>query len=176
MAIDILILAIVVVGGIIGFSKGIISQIGQIAALVAGIIAARIAGDTVAAAIAGSGDISTLDYVSGYGLVFLAAYCLVWLVARMIHKVFHAVHLGIIDRLAGAAFKIAQWALMLSLALNFYLLIAGDDDRLHAPESPWREAVLSFAPATLGYLDGLIQNNKAAKGVNPQNDKDESDR
>jgi len=175
MAIDILILVIVVVGGVIGFNKGIVSQVGQIVAVVAGVISARIFGEGLADMISGAGAPGAVDTVSGYGVAFLAAYCLAWLVVRMVRKVFHTVHLGIVDRLAGAAFKIAQWSLLLSLAINFVLLVSGDDDRLHDQGAPWREAVVKFAPATLGYLSEMVQehNKEADKNVNVRNDEDD---
>lgn len=171
MAIDIIILAIVIVGGVIGFNKGIVSQLGQIAAIIAGIIAARLFGHGLADLISGTETPGAFDTVCGYGVAFLVAYLIAWLVARMVRKVFHTVHLGIVDRLAGAAFKVAQWALILSLAINFVLLVSGDDERLHDPGSPWREAMVDFAPVTLGYLSQLVQdhnNNVDAKNVNIQ--------
>ena len=160
-AIDILILVIVAVGGVMGFSKGLLSQLGQIAAVVLGIISARFFGDTLTGLFAGNDAPTALDSVCGYGVAFLAAYCLAWLVARMVRGVIHTVQLGILDRLGGAAFKIAQWGLILSLALNFYLLISGDDERLHDPGSPWRQATVDFAPAVLGYLSDIATNNEA---------------
>lgn len=174
MAIDILILVAVVVGGVIGFNKGIVSQIGQIAAVLVGIVAARMFGAQLADVFSGADAPTTLESVSGYGVAFLGAYCLTWLVARMVRTVFHTVHLGILDRLAGAAFKVLQWALMLSLAVNFYLLVTGDDERLHDPQSPWRQAVVDLAPATLGYLSDLTHNNQGVKSVNPQTTQDET--
>lgn len=159
-AIDILILVIVAVGGVMGFSKGLLSQLGQIAAVVLGIISARFFGDTLTGLFAGNDAPTALDSVCGYGVAFLTAYCLAWLVARMVRGVIHTVHLGILDRPGGAAFKIAR-GLILSLALNFYLLISGDDERLHAPGSPWRQATVDFAPAVLGYLSDIATNNEA---------------
>ncbi len=167
MAIDIIILVIVVIGGVIGFNKGIVSQAGQLLGIIAGIIAARLFGRGIADVFSGSEAPGAFDTVCGYGLAFIGAYFLTWLVVRMVRKVIHTVHLGIIDRLAGALFKIAQWALGLSLAINFVLLVSGDDEDLHQPDKPWREAMVSFAPATLGYLSELVQdhNNKDSKNV-----------
>lgn len=159
IAIDVIILVLLVVGGSIGFARGIVSQIGQIVAVVAGIICARMFGGEVAAWFGGADGPTTLESVCGYGLAFVGAYFLVWLVARMLRGAFHAVKLGIIDRLAGALFKIAQWALVLSLCLNVYLLVSGDDDRLHQPDKPWRQAMVDFAPAVLGYLSDITLNN-----------------
>ncbi len=165
-AIDILILVIVAVGGVMGFSKGLMSQAGQIAAVVLGIISARFFGDVLAMLFAGNGGApSAMDSVCGYGVAFLLAYCLAWLAARAVKGVIHTVHLGIIDRLGGAVFKIVQWGLILSLALNFYLLVSGDDEQLHDPESPWRQASVDFAPAVLGYLSEITANNTDSSGV-----------
>lgn len=163
MALDILILIILIVAGAMGFAKGIISQAGQIVAVIAGIISARLLGQTVTDFFAGDGGATAIDTVGGYGVAFLVAYGVAWLIFRMARGIFHAVHLGIIDRLAGAAFKILQWALMLSLAVNFYLLVSGDDTRLHDESKPWRGAVVKIAPVTLGYLSDLIKNHEADK-------------
>lgn len=165
-AIDILILVIVAVGGVIGFSKGLLSQLGQIAAVIVGIVATRFLGEAITGIFTDSDTPSALETVCGYGVVFLVAYCLTWLVARMARGVIHTVHLGILDRLGGALFKIAQWGLILSLALNFYLLIIGDDERLHDSGSPWRQATVDFAPAVLGYLSEVAANNDTQQIVN----------
>ena len=117
-AIDILILVVVGVAVIMGFTRGIIGQVGQIAGLIGGIIAARLFGSRLAAFFAGQEAPSAFDNVAGYVVVFLLAYFAVWLVARFIRGTVHAVHLGIIDRLAGAVFKGALWLLMLSIVLN----------------------------------------------------------
>jgi len=163
-AIDILILVVAGVAAAMGFARGIISQIGQIAGVIGGIIAARLFGEPLAAFFAGSEPPSAIDSVAGYVVVFLAAYFIVWLVARMLRGTVRVVHLGIIDRLAGAVFKAALWLLMLSMVLNFYIIVSGDDDSFHAPESPWRGAVVKFAPATLGYLAD-VANNHTSEGV-----------
>ncbi len=151
-AIDILILVVVGVAVIMGFTRGIIGQVGQIAGLIGGIIAARLFGSRLAAFFAGQEAPSAFDNVAGYVVVFLLAYFAVWLVARFIRGTVHAVHLGIIDRLAGAVFKGALWLLMLSIVLNMYIIVTGDDPVLHDPKAPWRSATVKFAPTVLGYL------------------------
>ncbi|MDO4320682.1 MAG: CvpA family protein [Bacteroidales bacterium] len=168
VALDILILAIVAVGGAIGFSRGLLSQVGQIAAVIIGIILCRLFGQTLSDFFAGSDDASAYDYVAGYAIVFLIGYGITWLVARMLRQTVRAVRLGILDRIGGAAFKVAQWGLLLSLALNIVLLITGDEKGLRHPEKPWRAAAIDFAPAVLGYL-GDITNFTHAKDVNTSN-------
>ena len=157
MALDIVILVIVIVAGAMGFAKGIISQAGQIAAVIAGIVSARLFGTAVTSFFAGSEAPTAIDTAAGYIVTFLIAYALIWLIFRMARGLFHAVHLGIIDRLAGALFKALQWALLLSLALNVYILAAGNDPQLTDPQKPWRAAIVKLAPATLGYISDKIQ-------------------
>lgn len=154
-AIDILILVVVGIAAVMGFTRGIIGQIGQIAGVIGGIIASRLFGSRLAAFFAGQDAPSAFDNVAGYVIVFLLAYFAIWLVARFLRGTVHAVHLGIVDRLAGAVFKGALWLLMLSMVLNFYIIVSGDDANLHDPKAPWREATVKFAPAVLGYLGNV---------------------
>lgn len=158
-AIDILILVVVGVAAVMGFSRGIIGQIGQIAGVIGGIIAARLFGARVAAFFAGADAPSAIDNVAGYVIVFLVAYFAVWLVAKFVRGTVRAVHLGIIDRLAGAVFKGALWLLMLSIALNLYIIVSGPDSTFDDPKAPWRAATVKFAPAVLGYLAEVANNN-----------------
>lgn len=151
-AIDILILVVVGVGAVMGFTRGIIGQVGQIAGVIGGIIASRLFGSRLAAFFAGQDAPSAFDNVAGYVVVFLLAYLGIWLVARLVRGTVHAVHLGIVDRVAGAIFKGALWLLMLSMVLNFYIIVSGDVADLHNAKAPWREATVRFAPAVLGYI------------------------
>lgn len=160
--IDILILAVIAVGGVIGFTRGLMVQLGSIVALVAGVVVARLLGPAVAGLWAG--DSTALDSAAAYGVAFLVGYVAAWLMARVLRKTVHTIHLGIIDRICGAVFKVLQWGLVLSLALNIYMLAAGGDCSLNESEKPWRRAAVDFAPAVLGYLADL-NNHRDASGV-----------
>lgn len=152
MALDILIWVVIGAGAILGFVKGLIGQIGQIVAVIAGVVGARIFGERMARFFAGSASPDMVDYVCAYIAVFIIAYFLFWLIARLLRKTIGAVHLGIVDRLGGAIFKAALWALILSICLNLYLILKGNANELNHPAKPWREAVIKFAPAVLGYI------------------------
>ncbi len=153
IALDILLLAVVGTAVVIGYSRGILSQIGSIAAIVAGVVIARLLGSTVASWV-GDGQ-SALDSVAGYGIAFVAAYAGVWYMSRMLRSAVRTAHLGVFDRVAGAAFKVFKWGLALSLVLNVYLLVSDNDERLHDPGAPWRKAAIDFAPAVLGYISDM---------------------
>lgn len=161
-AIDIILLIVVVVGGFMGFSKGCVAQLGSIAALIAGVIAARLLGPTVVDYI--SDGSSIFDTVAGYALAFAVAYLAVFVISRILKLTINSLCLGIVDRLAGAAFKIFEWGLVLSLLLNVYLISIGDDAELCNPSKPWRKVVVDLAPTTLGYLTNL-HNNQAMPSV-----------
>lgn len=150
---DILILAVLGVGAVLGFNRGIVMQLGQIVAVIAGIVLSRLFGPELSAVFAGGhGAESSVNYVCGYVTVFILGYGIALLLFRIIRSTVHGVKLGIIDRLAGAVFKAAQWLLILSLALNVYFLVTGDEGRFRQPGKPWRAAAVDFAPALLGYL------------------------
>lgn len=150
---EILIIAAVAVGGVIGYSRGIIAQIGSVAAIIGAIIFARMAGDTFTGLV-GSED-SAMAPVVGYGIAFLVAYLAIWLLARLLKITVSTLHLGIIDRVGGAIFKALQWALLLSVALNLYLLTTDNTDELRHPKRPIIKAAIDLAPATLGYLSSI---------------------
>ena len=156
MILDIIILVVALLGFVFGYRKGIIGQIGQLLALLAGIVAARMFGPHVARFLSTVDLPGILELAVGYVLVFLAAFFLVWVIARILRKAVRIVSLGIIDRLCGAVFKAALWIFILSLILNIYLLIRHDAHALDSPSRPWRAAVARFAPATLGYLSDKL--------------------
>lgn len=166
MALDIFILALVVVGGILGYQRGILAQVGSIVAVLAGIVAARMLGPRLVAWFAGAGEPGVVDIVSGYGLVFFLAYLLVWLVARMVRSAFRTVKLGVVDKLAGALFRIAEWLLLLSLALNFFIIVTSGKYAIREAAKPWRGFVIDFAPEVLGYVADFAHNNVGFPDVN----------
>lgn len=152
MALDILILVVIGAALIIGAMRGAISQIGSVVGIVASIAAARLFGEHVARFFAGGEAPGALDYAAGYTVVFLSVYVLAWVIVRLFRKVVHGVHLGIIDRIGGAFIKMFVWGMILSLALNLYLLIKGDEHCLDHPKKPWRAMIVRLAPTTLGFL------------------------
>lgn len=148
---DILILAVLGVGAFLGFKRGIVAQIGQIAAVIAGIAMGRVFGASLATAFGGDNP-SAFNYVCSYIAVFVIAYAAVLLVAKVVRGTVHTLCLGIVDRLAGAVFKAAEWLLLLSIALNIYFLISGGEGDTRQADKPWRAAAIDFAPAVMGYL------------------------
>lgn len=153
---DIILLAIVIIAAVTGAMRGIVAQIGAIAALLAAIFVCRFFGGTVADALVNHGcDHEATLRVCCYALVFILTYFGVWLLARLFGAAVSAMHLRPFDRIAGAVFRMAEWLVLVSLALNIYFAFApGEETAFCSPTKPWRAAVVKIAPALAGYVTG----------------------
>lgn len=136
---------------ITGFMKGLLSQIGQIAGLIIGILASRAFTPSVLSMLISDADAepaSMFTTVLCYILVYLVAYFSVVLLAKVLKLVVKAACLGILDRLGGALFKLAKWFLIISLAYNLlasaYPAMAPDKNA-----SAIEKTVYGIAPAVL---------------------------
>ncbi len=127
---DIILLLIFIGSAWYGFRKGIIKQLGSLAAIVVAIIACRTLGQPVAEMLSGSNPDWQASAVSratvsiiANALVYLVAYYGVILIAKVMRMVSHAVLLGPLDRITGAAFAVAKYFLLVSLLLNLYIAV-----------------------------------------------------
>lgn len=136
---------------ITGFMKGLLSQIGQIAGLIIGVLAARALTPgilSMLSADAGVDGTSVIAKVLCYILVYLTAYFAVVLVARLLKLVVRVACLGVLDRIGGAVFKLLKWTLILSLVYN--LAVAVCPAQLPAPTDGFvNKMVYGLAPALL---------------------------
>jgi len=101
-----------------GYKKGIIIEITTLAALILGIYAALFFSDYTANLLAGSFNISK-EYLNIIAFVatFIGVLVLVMLLGRVLEKVVNLLMLGIVNKLAGAAFGILKGALLLSILI-----------------------------------------------------------
>ena len=163
---DIIILAVALGSAFMGWRKGIVLQLGGLAAIVAGIIACRFGGDWLAAFLENGNSVAAADPAGttpdkGYFytvlsrvILFIAGYALVKMVARFLRGVTHALQIGFLDRVAGALFCLFEWMVVLSLALNLWVIVKPTADVCkhstifngHAVE-----AVMGLAPKVLGW-------------------------
>lgn len=120
--IDLLILAIVAAACFQGLRRGLIGQIGSIAAIVVAIIGCRMFGDLLQGCF--SADHPELARLLSNAVVYVVLYVAVMLVARVLKFAVHAVMLGALDRIAGVAFALFKWVVGLSVALNALFAIA----------------------------------------------------
>lgn len=141
------------VAAVTGFMRGFIAQIGQIAGLVVGIIASRVFSPQIIAHI-GLGETdsaSTAVEVMVYVAVFLVAFFVTVLIARLVRGVAHAVALGLLDRIAGAIFKVIKWAFFLSLFYNLLLFCGFVKHADKSHDGPWAERFELFAPTLVDF-------------------------
>ena len=160
---DIVILVIFAGAVVYGFWKGIIAQIGSVAAVILGIVACRLFGDeateltaTLLPELAQNPD--TARYacsVIGNVVLFLLVYLTVKLLASLIKKVASALLLGFIDKILGSAFCIFKWFLVVSIVLNIWCLIFPDTGIVKSSTLAGGKAIgaiVELAPAILGSL------------------------
>lgn len=168
--IDIILIIIVAGAVIIGYRLGALRQIGSIGGVVAGVFACRVAGDRAAAIVAsltGADDpgASSMNeqtcHLLGNALLFLAVWCAVWLLARILRKATHALCLGPVDGVAGSAFLTFKWLLVVSLALNLWKFISPDSaifSSSHLAGGAAFSWIMDMTPAVLGFLQDAATN------------------
>lgn len=152
----IFLLVLAIVAGVLGFMKGLVRQIGSIAGIVAGIIVCRLYGHDAAAWLgrvaSTPAEDSALITICAYAGLFVLAYLGCIIAASLLRKVVSSLHLGLIDRVAGAALKIFVWAMLVSLALNVWVAFAPES----RPEGVWARRVENLAPAVMGIATGQM--------------------
>lgn len=149
MALDILIAVVLIAAVIFGSRRGIIVQVGNLAALVIAILGARVFGPKLVPLTGENAGVAAEAMC--YIIAFIVIYVAVWLIARLFRKVVKTVHLGLFDRICGAIFQAVKWLLVLSLVLNVWILVVGKDE-MRAEGKPWRGLVIDFAPKALGFI------------------------
>lgn len=134
-----ILLAIFIIAGAlasaaIGYSVGLIRQVCSLAALFLGYVAAGIVGAQLAGMIG-------VEQVFGEALVFLIIYIIIMTVARILHVTVKMVLLGSVNKVAGGAFGLVQWLLIVSLLLNL-LADKVPADLLGTGVTQWTQALL----------------------------------
>lgn len=155
---DLAIYIIIGVAAVTGYRRGFISQASSLAAIVIGIIACRVLGPTVTDLVVGA-DANGLKRFAASVMAYICIYAVVGIgvkiVGRVLGKISHALLLGPLDGVAGAALSIAKWMIGISLVLNLYIAFnpmsdaEGSDIAADLPLS----AVVKIAPAIFGFTD-----------------------
>lgn len=157
---DILLIIVAISAIIRGFSAGLITRAGSVAAIVVAVLGSRLFGPEIynrwGAGFSSEHD--SLGLVVCYVLVFAVCYFGVRLAAHLIRGAVHTVNLGIFDRLGGALFSLLEWMLAVSLVMNLYAAIASSGaSAFTGPGHSLRQAVYELAPAVTGYLQELAE-------------------
>lgn len=154
---SIILIIIAVAGLVTGWLKGLIGQIGSIAAIVTGIIVCRGFGDRFTALIAPMmgctpGDASLASILTslfGNILLFIIVYILVVIFARLLKGLVHGILLGPVDSLAGAIFGAFKWLLLAGVVLDAIVFFDPDGTIAVATDTPVAY-VRDLAPWLLG--------------------------
>jgi len=158
---DIVIIGILAVAALWGYHKGLVAQIGAIAAIIVGIVACRMLGPDAVAMVCpeGSDDISPMRYygitILVYAVIYFVAYYGVILVSRLLRLALKTVLLGPLDHIGGAAFNIAKFVLVISFLLNLYLFLRPDANLCNESQvmgGKMIEKIISVAPAVVGVV------------------------
>ena len=142
--IDIIMLGLVVLMTIWGMVRGLVRQVGDLAALILGIVGANLWGNQVTAQLLEHTEWSMLvcQFIAYIGL-FIAIYIIIRIVA------------GCIKSMAGGLFGAFKTILFVSLLLNLAMLVAQDAEFWKSPEltqSICYETVRNFAPEVLHHV------------------------
>lgn len=157
--VDIVIVIVALGSAFMGWRKGIVLQLGGVAAIVAGIVAARMGGEWLTTYMEVNFDDGTPQ--GGYFytvlarlILFIAGYAVVKMAARFLRGLTRALCLGFVDRLAGALFCFFEWMMVLSLVFNFWLIVKPKTN-MHEMSKIGNghamEAIIDLAPAVLGW-------------------------
>lgn len=92
---DVIILAVFAGSVAYGFYRGVIVQVGAVAAILFAVVLCRLGGYPLAEFIAGDGEPSSIDVVVAKVIVFVAGYLGVRVVASLFKKVTHSLSLGV---------------------------------------------------------------------------------
>lgn len=149
---DIIIILILICGLVLGYMRGFMAQIGAVIGIFFAIICCQIFGDAVAAKFGSPGDSEgtlLLNEVMAYVIIFILCYVLGRLIGLLLSKTTKFLHLSPLDKVAGAVFKVAEYLLCLSVALNLWIGIFPDTE-LRTKHDGIANFVIDFAPTILG--------------------------
>lgn len=154
---DIIILVLLAVMIVYGLVRGLLRQIGDLAALALGVIGANIWGGMFTSWIHTHTEWSPIACrMLAYAGIFLAIYIVVRLIAHFIKSLAQLVRLGWIDAISGGFFAAFKTILLLSILLNIAIIASPKQELWQSPEltqSVSYETVKNFAPQILDILN-----------------------
>lgn len=110
---DILILLPLLIGLVIGIKRGLIIELTNLISIIAGVVCARLLSAPVAAWIAQQFTWpEAVCSVVAYTLLFLISTIILYLLGKLLTKLFKAVKLGWLNRLLGGVFGLAKYAII----------------------------------------------------------------
>jgi uncharacterized membrane protein required for colicin V production len=130
-SVDLFILLVIAGRAAIGMVWGAVRMAAGVAAVAAGVLAARWAGPAAAALLTGGRTPTANGRLAATAAVALAAVLVVWLAGKGLRRGVRALHLGFLDRLAGGVLGAAGAVVVLAVLLG----LAAMGGR--PPSTPW---------------------------------------
>ncbi|HLW69929.1 MAG TPA: CvpA family protein [Candidatus Binataceae bacterium] len=128
---DYAIIAIVVLGGLYGLSRGVIRMAASILSIILGLAAASAWYERVGAWVQQHLNTSpTVSAVIGYVVTFLAVAALIGMAGQRVVRLAHVINLNLIDRLGGAVFGAALAAVFVGVDLLILAAVLPPDSSL----------------------------------------------
>lgn len=126
---DIVILIPLLIGLVRGLMRGFVIELTSITAVAIGLICSRLWGAGFALWLAKQfAWPEAVCAVVAYSLLFIGITLVLNIIAKLLSKLFNAIHLGMINRLVGAAFGAGKWAV---IVLFVVLCVHRLDDQYH---------------------------------------------
>ena len=118
--IDIILILPIVWGAFRGFKRGFLVEIATLVGLIAGIFLAVIGTDILARVLGGlvSWNLMPVQFFS-FMIIFVLVMVAITVLAKVIGHALRAVHLNLINRIAGLLAGAAKWAFVLSILMIF---------------------------------------------------------
>lgn len=158
--IDILILVLVIAGAVIGYMKGMVSQISSICGVVLGLVVCNLFGgaatDIFKALVPESANWPAANVTASaiaHIVLFVLVYLSVLLAGGMIRAMVKSLDLGSIDKVGGSVLCAFKYVLCLSILLNLWHFVNPDSDTFttrHSMGNVPFEMALDLAPFTFG--------------------------
>lgn len=158
-SIDIILIVVCGAAVITGFIKGAVRQIGSLAGVVIGFVAARIFGPDLGTALFCSATDETamspvVQQIIGCIAVFTVVWLIIFIVVRLIRGIVNTIGLGFIDRLAGAAIMLLKALLLLSVIMNIWYAV-DPDNRIFTASVILNETTLAWIMNLFPWLMNL---------------------
>ena len=169
--IDIVFGIILLLGFIQGFKKGLFVELASLVGLIAAVYGAIHFSHITASWLAER--TSWTEKVSAFAITFVIIVLIVSLAGKLLTKIANFAMLGIINKIAGAAFAVIKYAFLLSAVIMF--LNEANERIGFVSENAMEESILfspvkSIAPAL---LPSILEKAKEENIYNPDKDEDE---
>ena len=155
--VDAILIILLILSAIQGFSKGFVEELAGLVALILGIWVAIHFSDLAGQFLSGTFHLTFKHlHIVAFIVTFILVVILVHIAGSMVNSMVKMVHLGFLNRLAGLAFGAVKGALIISVLLVVFDKIDNDvhlikpetksDSRLYTP-------IRNFAPGIFPFLE-----------------------